>query len=133
VAGRSAAKGASGRLGVGDTGEGDTDCMLFALHSAAASLTGPMTRALVGMVPAGTGGRGLLSRTWDRLCVRVAGGQTLQPERGLDEGQGRGVFERAAAEDLRPSEIGDDDGRYPEAELRVVGISWPSVGVELSP
>src|SRR5579859_3032283 len=54
------------------TGGGDTDCTLDALHTAAASLAGPGTWALVGTVPAGTGGRGQVSSTCPRSCACVS-------------------------------------------------------------
>jgi hypothetical protein len=45
------------------TGGGETDWTLAALHTAAASLAGPGTSLLLGMVPAGTGGRAALLST----------------------------------------------------------------------
>jgi len=51
------------------TGAGETDWTLAALHTAAASLAGPGTSALVGIVARFTRWQGARSSTSPRLCA----------------------------------------------------------------
>ena len=57
-----------------DTGAGETDWALAALQNAAASLSGPGTWLLVGMVPAGTGRLSPCRRTWRRFLALASRG-----------------------------------------------------------